>query len=49
MQEPSIHEIDFLLSMLLGSNNHELLPEQWQAYILPFKTPKTRMRQQHAG
>lgn len=48
-KEPSIHEIDFLLSMLLGSNNHELLPEQWQAYILPFKTPKTRMRQQHAG
>lgn len=29
-QEPSIHEIDFLLSMLLGSPNHDLLPEQWQ-------------------
>jgi 5-methylcytosine-specific restriction endonuclease McrA len=47
-KEPSIHEIDFLLSMLLGSNNHELLPEQWQAYILPFKS-KGRLRQQHAG
>lgn len=29
-QEPSMHEMEFVLSMLLGSTNQDLLPPEWQ-------------------
>ena len=29
-QEPSPHELDFLLAMLVGSTNADLLPPEWQ-------------------
>lgn len=40
-----------MLSMLLGSTNHDLLPEQWQAWILPAAGASSRKerREQRGG
>ncbi|KAL4853339.1 hypothetical protein ACK3TF_005685 [Chlorella vulgaris] len=39
-KEPSMHEMEFVLSMLLGSTSHDSLPTEWQAYIVPFRKKK---------
>lgn len=38
VQEPSMHEMEFVLSMLLGSTSHDSLPTEWQVRpISPFR------------
>lgn len=43
-KEPSMHEMEFMMSALLGTGNHDSLPQEWQAYIVPFTRKKKKQQ-----
>ena len=43
-KEPSTHEMEFLLSSLVGAASQDALPPEWQAYILPCNRKKKQQQ-----